>query len=139
MLTMKPKVIAQSLKSSTTATFSLATSFLLASTVFQPIFASISHMFGRKPVLLVALALFLAGAVACGLAKNVEILLGGRIVQGIGAAGSITLTVVIVTDLVSLRRRAPWYAGLNAMWAIGSVSGPVIGGAFVDKNWVSCI
>ncbi|KAH6665388.1 major facilitator superfamily domain-containing protein [Halenospora varia] len=127
--------IAQSIKSSTTATFALASSFLLASTVFQPVFASISHVFGRKPVLLVALLLFLAGAIIAALSNNISVLLGGRIIQGVGAAGTISLTVVIVTDLVSLRNRAPWYAVLNAMWAVGSVSGPVVGGAFVTTTW----
>jgi len=86
-------------------------------------------------VLLVALVLFLSGAIIGGCAKNVRVLLGGRIIQGIGAAGCITLTVVVVTDLVPLRQRASWLAVLNVMWAVGSVSGPVIGGAFVSASW----
>jgi len=118
-------------------TFSLATSFLLASTIFQPIFTSVSFVFGRKTTFLVALATFLAGAIICGAASNVFMLLGGRIVQGTGAAGTIALSVVIVTDQVPLRQRPLWVAVLNVMWVIGSVIGPVIGGAFVGSSWVT--
>lgn len=124
------------MKSSTTTTFALATGFLLASTVFQPVFTSTSHIFGRKPVLLAVLLLFLAGAIIAGFSNKIVALLCGRIIQGVGAAGTISLTVVIVTDLVSLRKRALLYAILNAMWAVGSVSGPVVGGAFVSITWV---
>jgi MFS family permease len=83
------------------------------------------------------MTLFLVGAIIGGWAKDVFMLLGGRIVQGIGAAGSISLSIVILTDIVSLRRRAPWLGAINAMWAFGSVSGPVIGGALAHTNWVS--
>ena len=84
-----------------------------------------------------ALVLFLAGTVIAALSKYITALLGGRILQGVGASGTIALTVLVVTSLVSLRRRAPFYAVLNAMWATGSVSGPVIAGAFVNSSWVS--
>jgi hypothetical protein len=65
------------------------------------------------------------------------VLVKGRIVRGIGGAGRITLTVVVVTDIVTLRQRVPWIAVLNVMWTVGSVSRLVVGGAFVQVTWVS--
>src|SRR2546427_9132206 len=98
---------------STTATFGLGTSFLLASTIFQPVFSSISDVLGRKPVLLIALAIFLASALLAALAKTANVLVVGRTIQGVGVAGNISLTVVIVTDLMPLRQRPKWIGGLN--------------------------
>jgi MFS family permease len=87
---------------STTATFSLATSFLLAETVFEPFFAPLWQVYRRKPILLVAMVLFLARAIISTLTEDVAVLIEGRIVQGIGGAGTIMLTVVVVIDIVSL-------------------------------------
>jgi MFS family permease len=87
-------------------------------------------------VLLVALVLFTAGAIVAAVASNITILLVGRSVQGIGGGGLHVLTYVIVTDMVSLRERGKWFAWISLVWAIGSVSGPVIGGAFAENlNW----
>ena len=93
-------------------------------------------MLGRKHVLLGGLALFLAGAIIAAVAGSTVVLLIGRTVQGVGAAGTISVTVIIVTDLVPLRQRPQWIGLLNGMWAIGSVTGPVIGGAFAAVDWV---
>jgi MFS family permease len=128
--------MAKSLNGITTAVFSLGTSFLLASVVFQPIYASLSYIFGRKLVLLVALAIFLIGAITTGVAENIGTSLAGRTIQGVGAAGIAALTLIIVTDIVPLRQRALWMGFLNAMWTLGSVTGPIIGGAFAHASWV---
>ncbi|KAL8919187.1 MAG: hypothetical protein Q9208_006947 [Pyrenodesmia sp. 3 TL-2023] len=105
------------------------TSFLLCATIFQPSFASFSHIFGRKPMIMVALVFFAAGAIVAATCRNFEVLLIGRSLQGIGGGGLIALTEIIVTDLVPLRLRGKWFGIISAMWAIGSVSGPIIGGA----------
>lgn len=83
----------------------------------------------------VCLLIFLLGSIIGGWAPGIYVLLAGRTIQGVGAAGCITLSVVVVTDLVPLRQRATWIAGLNLMWAVGSVSGPIIGGSFVNISW----
>lgn len=120
------------------------TSFLLTSTVSQPSWASFSHIFGRKPVLLLALSIFTLGAIIASAANNFTLLLAGRSIQGIGGGGLMALTYVIVTDLVTLRDRGKWFSIISLQWAIGSVTGPVIGGVFTEKStwhwifWIVC-
>lgn len=114
--------------------FWCGTSFLLTSTVFQPTWAQFSHIIGRKSVLLTALFLFSVGTVLASAANNVAALLVGRSIQGVGGGGLVTLTYVIISDMVSLRERGKWQAIISLQWAIGNVIGPVIGGAFVEKT-----
>ncbi|KAL8938260.1 MAG: hypothetical protein Q9211_003289 [Gyalolechia sp. 1 TL-2023] len=106
------------------------TSFLLCSTIFQPSFASFSHIFGRKPMIMTGLVFFVAGAIVGAVSRSFGLLLVGRSLQGIGGGGLIALTEIVVTDLVPLRLRGQWFGIISAMWALGSVSGPIIGGAF---------
>ena len=87
---------------------------------------------------MVALVLFLVGAIVAGVSKNFGALLVGRSLQGIGGGGLIALTEIIVTDLVPLRLRGQWFGIISAMWSIGSVTGPIVGGVFAQKvSWVS--
>jgi MFS family permease len=81
------------------------TSFLLTSTIFQPTFTSLSHIFGRRHLLLVALTFFTVGSILCALAHNFNLLFFGRSLQGAGSGGILTLSYVITTDLVTLRER----------------------------------
>jgi MFS family permease len=102
-------IIASKLKGTAIEAFWSGTSFLLTSTVFQPSFASFSHIFGRKPVMFVALTFFAVGAIVAGIAKNFAMMLVGRSLQGIGAGGIISLTEIIVTDMVPLRERGKFF------------------------------
>ena len=118
--------------------FWTATSFLLASTVFQPTFTQLSHILGRKPVLLGALTFFTFGTIMGGWAKNFTVILIGRVVQGTGSAGILSLTSVIMTDMVTLRERGKWLGLISTQWAIGTVCGPIAGGGFAQNvTWVS--
>ncbi|KAI9701069.1 MAG: hypothetical protein M1836_001738 [Candelina mexicana] len=129
-------IIANKLHGSAIEAFWAGTSFLLTSTVFQPSWASFSHIFGRKPMLLLALAFFTVGAIIGAVANNFATLLVGRSIQGVGGGGIVALTYVIVTDMVTLKERGKWFGLISMTWAIGSVSGPVIGGAFAEKaSW----
>lgn len=127
--------IATSLKGTTAIqAFWCGTSFLLCSTVFQPTWASFSHIIGRKSVLLTALFLFFVGTIVASVANNVGELLVGRSIQGVGGGGLVGLTYVILADLVTLRERGKWMSVISLQWAIGSVLGPVIGGTFAEKT-----
>ncbi|KAG6358659.1 hypothetical protein INS49_012177 [Diaporthe citri] len=106
------------------------TAFLLSSTVFQPNWVSFSNIFGRRNLFLLSTAFFLAGAIVCGVAQNFTTLLVGRTIQGTGAGGIMSIQEVLITDLIPLRYRGDYYGLINAMWTLGSVTGPILGGGF---------
>lgn len=120
-------IMARALKGTAIQAFWSGTSFLLTSTVFLPVLGSFSHVFGRKPIILASLALFLAGAIIAAVANNFTVLLVGRSVQGIGGGGIICMSEMVVTDLVPLRERGKWFSFISSMWAIGTVVGPLLG------------
>ncbi|CAF3463917.1 unnamed protein product [Fusarium graminearum] len=127
--------IVEDIGASAIEAFWRGTSFLLASTVVQPPIASLSHIFGRRPALLASVTIFAGGSIMAALAKNVSVLLGGRTLQGLDSGGILALTYVIATDLVSLRERGKWFGLISLNWAIGSILGPLIGGALVEVSW----
>lgn len=130
------QTIATALHGTATEAFWAGTSFLLASTVFQPTFASLSNIFGRIPLIVTSLLLFLVGTLVAALSREFFVLLIGRTLQGLGGGGLQSITEVVVTDLVPLRVRSKYFAIISGAWSIGSVTGPVVGGVFTQKvSW----
>ncbi|PNS21212.1 hypothetical protein CAC42_3550 [Sphaceloma murrayae] len=132
--------IAQELRGTAIEAFWAGASFLLTGTVFQPIVGSLSGIFGRKPVLLTSPVLFLIGAIVAVVAGRVNdamtVMLISRSIQGVGGGGIIVLAEILPTDLVPLRLRGNYLAMIGAMWALGSVGGPLVGGALSTVgNW----
>ncbi len=113
--------------------------YMLTSTTTVPIYGKLSDVFGRKQVFLVAMLLFLAGSVLCGLASSMEQLIFFRAVQGIGAGGVLPLTFTIIGDLFSFEQRARMQGLFSGVWGVSSIIGPLIGGFLVDQiswQWV---
>lgn len=89
-------------------------------------------------MILISLVFFAVGAVICAIANDFTYMLIGRSIQGVGGGGIISLSEVIITDLVPLRWRGQYFGILSAMWSAGSVTGPILGGGFSEKvSWVS--
>ncbi|KAJ4989893.1 major facilitator superfamily transporter [Stagonosporopsis vannaccii] len=131
--------IAHSLDGTSAEAFWSGTSYLLTSAVFQPVIASISSNFGRQQMLLLSLTFFTAGTILCSVARDFTVLLTGRSIQGIGGGGIITITQVIFCDIVPLRQRPKYFAMVLGSWSIGSIVGPVVGGALVEHaSWRWC-
>ncbi|KAG0138126.1 major facilitator superfamily domain-containing protein [Tuber indicum] len=129
-------MMSQKLHGTAIEAFWSGTSFLITSTVFQPNFASLSDIFGRRSLILVALVFFTVGAIVAAVANNFTVILVGRSIQGVGGGGIISLTEIIVTDIVPLRERGKYFGFLSMMWALGSVGGPLVGGAFAQEvSW----
>jgi hypothetical protein len=131
--------MAKLLKGTAIEAFWSGTSFLLTSTVFQPVMGSLSDIFGRKPLIIFNAVLFAGAAIICALANDFTVILLGRSLQGIGGGGIICLTEVIVTDMVPLRERGKWFSFISSMWAVGTVVGPLLGGGFsqnVTWRWI---
>lgn len=111
----------------------------MACAAATPSWGKISDIFGRKPIILTAIAVFFIGSALCGAAVNVKMLIGGRVVQGIGGGGLITLVQICIADLFSMRSRSAYYGIIGMVWAFASGVGPILGGVFTQKvSWRWC-
>ncbi|MBL7262247.1 MFS transporter [Actinoplanes sp. LDG1-01] len=113
--------------------------YLLAQAVSVPIYGKLNDLFGRKPVILWGIGLFLLGSILCGAAWNMLSLIIFRVVQGLGAGAIMPTTITIVGDLYSVRERAKVQGYVASVWGISSVVGPTLGGVFsewIDWRWI---
>ena len=110
--------------------------FLLAQAVTVPIFAKLSDSYGRKPVIITGIGVFLVASVLCGFAWSMPALIAFRALQGLGAGAIQPTCMTIIGDIYSLAERAKVQGYVASVWAISSVVGPTLGGVFVDfLNW----
>ncbi|KAK7744062.1 hypothetical protein SLS53_003580 [Cytospora paraplurivora] len=121
------------LQASQLRVFTVATGYFLAQTVFQLVFSHVSHAIGRKYVYLSGVALFLVGAIVAAKSSGSNMLIGGRVIQGIGAAGMCTMSAIVVVDIMQPRQRAAWTAISQASGALGNICGPLFVGLLVGK------
>jgi EmrB/QacA subfamily drug resistance transporter len=116
----------------------LVTAYLLAATVAAPVYGRLGDAFGRKPALLTALALFLAGSVACAIAASLPFLIAGRALQGLGGGGLMTLAQALIGEAVTPRERGRFQGWFGAIFALASTLGPVAGGVLSETlGWRS--
>ncbi|KAG9002658.1 hypothetical protein FRB90_011342 [Tulasnella sp. 427] len=109
--------------------------FSLGSTAVLPLTGGLAQIFGRRPIVLGSIAFFAAGSGICGGATSMGMLIAGRAIQGIGGGGILSLSDIVVADLVPLSERGNFIGIFGAVWAIASAIGPPIGGAFSQSNW----
>ncbi|MGW3055737.1 MFS transporter [Streptomyces goshikiensis] len=114
----------------------LFSGYLLAVTVTLPVYGKLSDTFGRKPVLLFGIALFLVGSLLCASAWNMAALIAFRIVQGLGGGALQGTVQTLAADLYPLAERPRIQARMSAVWACAAVAGPGIGGLLASyANW----
>ena len=104
--------------------------YLLAQAVTVPIYAKLSDTFGRKPIILFGIGLFLLGSILCGFAWSMPALIAFRAVQGLGAGAVQPMSITIVGDIYTVAERARTQGYLAAVWGVSSVVGPTLGGLF---------
>jgi EmrB/QacA subfamily drug resistance transporter len=113
--------------------------YLLAQAVTVPVYGKLADVFGRKPVMLFGIGLFLVGSVLCGLAWSMGALIAFRAVQGLGAGAVQPMAMTIAGDLYSLEERAKVQGYIAGVWGVSSVVGPTLGGVFseyVSWRWI---
>ncbi|KAK4058352.1 hypothetical protein OIO90_000510 [Microbotryomycetes sp. JL221] len=117
----------------------VASSYLLTSTAFQPLWGRASDIFGRKITLIACVVVFLLGSLACALAQSMTQLIIFRGLQGAGGGGLLTLVLIVISDICSLRERGRYQGITEGVIAIANGVGPLLGGVFSEKiSWRWC-
>jgi EmrB/QacA subfamily drug resistance transporter len=115
------------------------TAYLAAATVAMPLHGKLGDRFGRGPVLLVAIVVFLIGAVLCATATSMPALIAWRVVQGAGGGGLMIGAQAVLGEVVSPRERGRYLGLLGAVYVVAAVGGPLLGGLAVDHltwRWI---
>ncbi len=116
--------------------------YLLAQAVSVPIYSRFADTVGRKPIILLGIALFLLGSILCGLAWSMPALIAFRVVQGLGAGAVAPMSMTIVGDIYTVAERAKVQGYIASVWAVSSVVGPALGGVFAQLDawrWIFLI
>lgn len=106
--------------------------YLLAQAVSVPVYGKLADTFGRKPLMLLGVGLFVVGSLLCGLAWSMGSLIAFRALQGLGAGAVQPIGITIVGDIYSVAERAKVQGYLAGVWAAASLIGPALGGIFAD-------
>ncbi len=114
----------------------IVSAYLLTSTAATPIYGKLSDLYGRRALLLPALAIFIVASVLCALAQSLGQLIVFRGLQGLGGAGLMAMAQAAIADVVSPRERGRYQGYMAGTWGVASVAGPVVGGWLTDHlSW----
>ena len=104
---------------------------MLAQTTMTVVFGKLSDLYGRKPILMIGIAIFLVGSVFAGFATTMPAMIVFRLLQGIGAGAVQPVAMTVVADLYPARERGKVQGYLASVWAISAVVGPIAGSLIV--------
>lgn len=118
----------------------VTTAYLIMSTISTPLYGKLSDIFGRRPLFIIAISVFLLGSLLAGTAGNMYELAAFRAIQGLGAGGLMALPLAIMGDMLAPRERAKYQGFFLAVFGVSSVIGPLIGGVLSGTSeilWLS--
>jgi EmrB/QacA subfamily drug resistance transporter len=111
-------------------------SFLLTQTATTVVFGKLADLYGRKPVVLIGIGVFLIGSLLCGFAWSMPSLIVFRLLQGVGAGAIQPVCLTVVGDLYPGEQRAKIQGYLASVWGVSSVLGPLAGGLIIQHlSW----
>ncbi|MFA3878143.1 MDR family MFS transporter [Streptomyces sp. MMCC 100] len=114
----------------------VVTSELLAMTATVPLWGKLSDLFNKKLLLQLSLSMFVVGSLLAGFSHGVGLLIFSRVVQGIGAGGLTALAQVVMASVIPPRQLGKYAGIFGAVFAVGTVAGPLVGGVLVDTSWL---
>ena len=114
----------------------VTTAYLLTATISTPLYGKLSDIYGRKPLYMISISIFVVGSLLSGTADSMYQLAAYRGIQGLGAGGLMALAITILGDLVAPRERARYQAYFLAVFGTSSVLGPVVGGFFAGAETI---
>ncbi|MFF8375371.1 MDR family MFS transporter [Streptomyces sp. NPDC015661] len=130
-----PRIIADLGASQSSYTW-VVTAELLAMTATVPLWGKLSDLYNQKLLLQISLGLFVVGSLLAGFSHDVSLLIFSRVAQGIGAGGLTALAQVVMAAIIPPRRLGKYAGIFGAVFAVGTVAGPLIGGVLVDTSWL---
>ncbi len=112
--------------------------YLIAATIAAPIYGRLGDAFGRRRLMFVALAVFMAASLVCAAAPTIELLTLGRVLQGLGGGGLMTLSQALIGELIPPRERARYQGYIATVAVTANSFGPVAGGYLTQHfGWQS--
>lgn len=114
----------------------VSVAYLIAMTAMVPLYGRLGDRYGRRDMLIAALAVFFAGSAACGAAASLPLLVAARVLQGLGGGGLMVMSQSLIGELVPPRERARFQAFFAMNFTLANVAGPVVGGLVVHHaSW----
>ncbi|KAA0942556.1 MFS transporter [Streptomyces apricus] len=130
-----PRIIADLGASQSSYTW-VVTAELLAMTATVPLWGKLADLYDQKLLLQLSLGMFVVGSLLAGFSHDVGLLIFSRVAQGIGAGGLTALAQVVMAAVIPPRRLGKYAGIFGAVFAVGTVAGPLIGGVLVDTSWL---
>ena len=117
----------------------VVTAYLLTSTVTIPVYGKLSDLYGRKPLLMIGIGIFLVGSALSGLSQEMWQLILFRAIQGLGAGALFPISLAVVGDLFTPAERGKYQGLFGAVFGIAFLVGPFLGGVLTDNvgwHWI---
>ncbi|GGU24795.1 MDR family MFS transporter [Lentzea flava] len=130
-----PRIVAE-LKGSQSIFAWIVTAELLAMTATVPLWGKLADLYSRKLLIQASLGLYVAGSLIAGFSQNIEMLIVSRVVQGLGAGGVTALATIVMAAMIPPRELGRYSGLFGAVFGVGTVAGPLIGGLLVDTSWL---
>ena len=117
----------------------VVTAYLLTSTIAVPVYGKLSDVYGRRPLLLTGIGIFLVGSALSGLSQSIDELIAFRALQGLGAGSLFPISLAIIGDLFSARERGRYQGLFGGVFGVSFLIGPLLGGVLTDSvswHWI---